>query len=324
MSNFHFLEAKKFIDTSLQTIEYPSEPKKLYESIQYVLNLKAKRIRPILVLFSSYLFSEEWKKFIQTALAFEIFHNFTLVHDDIIDNADLRRGELSVHKKYDKKIAINSGDAMLVQTYKYLLNDPMDVALKLIKDFNKTATDITVGQQRDLIFEERQNVSMEEYIEMIGGKTASLIALAIKTGGILTRQTEEVQNLLYDIGFNAGLAFQIQDDFLDLYSSEKFGKQIGGDIINNKKSYLYAKAYSLGNEDQRKILYHIYENITNENEKIKSALNLFDSMNVKMQVAEEIDFYTKEAIINIERLKISSNKKEEFINFLDSIKNRSF
>ena len=321
MQPFSFEQAKQLIDHSLAHIDLPAEPRLLYEPIRYILNLKGKRLRPVLVLLGCSLFTDDWQKHLKTALAFEIFHNFTLVHDDIMDHADLRRGQPTVHTKYNQNVAINVGDAMMITAYQYLLDTSSPNALQLVKRFNDIAIRLTQGQQRDSDFETSFEVGMDDYIDMIGGKTAVLLAMCLQAGGILCDQSEKVQQTLYDIGYNAGLAFQVQDDYLDLYADVAFGKEVGGDIQNNKKSYLYAKAYTLGTEAQKAALKSIFE-AERSPEKVQKALELFDAMNIKRLVAAEIEAYMYKAIAYIESLPIIDLKKKELLAFLMVIKRR--
>ena len=223
--------------------EWIREPKNLYEPINYIIQLSGKRIRPILTLMAADILSSDYKKAFPAALAVEVFHNFTLVHDDIMDDAPLRRGKKTVHEKWDLNRGILSGDAMLILAYQYFESYPPTVFQKLAVLFSKTALEVCDGQQLDIDFETRNDVTIAEYINMIRLKTSVLVAAALKMGAIVAESSEKNADLLYEYGINLGLAFQLQDDYLDTFGNpETFGKQIGGDIIENKKTYLYLKS----------------------------------------------------------------------------------
>ena len=233
-SFLQYLEAKNWIQ----------EPKNLYEPIDYILQLGGKRIRPVLTLMAADIFSGDFQKALPAALAVEVFHNFTLVHDDIMDDAPLRRGQATVHEKWDLNTGILSGDAMLILAYQYFEDYEPHVFQKLSKLFSKTALEVCDGQQLDVDFETRNDVSIPAYIDMIRLKTSVLVAAALKMGAIVAETSNENANLIYDFGLNLGLAFQLQDDYLDTFGDpETFGKQIGGDIIENKKTFLYLKCF---------------------------------------------------------------------------------
>ena len=236
----------------LQSKKWIKDPKNLYEPIDYILHLGGKRMRPILTLMAADIFSSNYKKALPAALAVEVFHNFTLVHDDIMDDAPLRRGKATVHEKWDISTGILSGDAMLILAYQYFENYEPIIFQKLAKLFSKTALEVCDGQQLDVDFETRKDVTIDEYINMIRLKTSVLVAAALKMGAIVAETNELDANLIYDFGLNLGLAFQLQDDYLDTFGdAATFGKQIGGDIIENKKTYLYLKALEVANPGPR-------------------------------------------------------------------------
>ena len=224
----------------LQSKKWIKDPKNLYEPIDYIFHLGGKRMRPILTLMAAGIFSSNYKKALPAALAVEVFHNFTLVHDDIMDDAPLRRGKATVHEKWDISTGILSGDAMLILAYQYFENYEPIIFHKLAKLFSKTALEVCDGQQLDVDFETRKDVTIDEYINMIRLKTSVLVAAALKMGAIVAETNELDATLIYDFGLNLGLAFQLQDDYLDTFGdAATFGKQIGGDSIENKKTYLY-------------------------------------------------------------------------------------
>ena len=232
----HFLSYLKDYNTE-------RDPKNLYEPVQYILNLGGKRLRPILTLMTADCFGGDVNKALDAALAVEVFHNFSLIHDDIMDDAPLRRGQQTVHEKWDLNTGILSGDAMLIMAYQLFENYPPETFQNLLTLFSKTALEVCEGQQYDIDFETRNAVSIAEYLKMIEYKTAVLVAAAMKMGAIIAGASDEDQNRCYEFGKNLGIAFQLQDDYLDAFGNpETFGKQVGGDIIENKKTYLYLKA----------------------------------------------------------------------------------
>ena len=227
------------IERELGKIEYPNSPSKLYQPIEYVMGLGGKRMRPILLLMAYQLFDENIEKAIPPALGIEIFHNFTLLHDDIMDNAPIRRGQQTVHEKWDNNVAILSGDTMLVQVYQLLSDVDKSIVKEVLSVFNKAATQVCEGQQWDMDFETQENVQLADYMKMIENKTAVLLAASLQIGGITAGASKESQNNLYHFGLNMGIAFQLKDDLLDAFGNpDEFGKQIGGDIKANKKTFL--------------------------------------------------------------------------------------
>ena len=238
----------------LRTSVAVKEPRNLYEPIDYILQLGGKRLRPVLTLIAADLFGGDYRKALPAAAAVEVFHNFSLVHDDIMDNASLRRGKATVHQKWNSNIAILSGDAMLISAYCLLENYPPDTFVALAKLFSKTALEVCEGQQWDMDFETQAQVSIPQYLQMIRYKTAVLVGAALQMGAIIAGASIENQRLIYDFGVTIGLAFQLQDDYLDTFGDEDFGKKIGGDILENKKTILYLKALALADEAQRNTL----------------------------------------------------------------------
>ena len=225
----------------LKTSIAVKEPRNLYEPIDYILQLGGKRLRPVLTLIAADLFGGDYHKALPAAAAVEVFHNFSLVHDDIMDNASLRRGKATVHQKWNSNIAILSGDAMLICAYRLLESYPPDTFAALVKLFSKTALEVCEGQQWDMDFETQAQVSIPQYLQMIRYKTAVLVGAALQMGAVIAGASIENQRLIYDFGVAIGLAFQLQDDYLDTFGDEAFGKKIGGDILENKKTILYLK-----------------------------------------------------------------------------------
>lgn len=310
-----YLESKKWV----------REPKNLYEPIDYILQLGGKRIRPVLTLMAADIFSGDFKKALPAALAVEVFHNFTLVHDDIMDAAPLRRGKATVHQKWDTNTGILSGDAMLILAYQYFENYEPVIFQKLAKLFSKTALEVCDGQQLDVDFETRNNVTINEYINMIRLKTSVLVAAALKMGAIVSETNNENADLIYDFGLNLGLAFQLQDDFLDTFGDpETFGKQVGGDIIENKKTFLYLKALEVANEEDKGKLKYLYRKKIKENSvKIADVRRIFELNDIPALVKKEIENYTQKAFDTLSKMDISDINKDNLKNFGLWLMNRS-
>ena len=230
-------QVQELIKSEIEQTNFIKTPSNLYEPIEYTMEMGGKRIRPLLCLMATQLFNGDIQKALKPALGLEIFHNFTLLHDDIMDNADVRRNKSTVHKKWNENVGILSGDAMLINAYQYITQSEKDVLPDLLKLFNDVALGVCEGQQYDMDFEDRGDVTVDEYIEMIRLKTAILLAGSLKAGAILAKATEKDADLIYQFGINIGIAFQLQDDYLDSFGNQKtFGKRIGGDIIANKKN----------------------------------------------------------------------------------------
>ncbi|WKD85682.1 (2E,6E)-farnesyl diphosphate synthase [Polaribacter huanghezhanensis] len=301
------------------------EPKNLYEPIRYILSLGGKKIRPVLTLMAASLFSDEYKKALPAAYAVEMFHNFTLVHDDIMDDAPLRRGKETVHEKWDINTGILSGDAMLILAYQYFENYPPVIFQKLAKLFSKTAIEVCDGQQLDVDFETRNDVSIEEYIQMISLKTSVLIGAALKMGAIVCESTEKDADILYDFGLNLGIAFQLQDDYLDTYGNpETFGKQVGGDIIENKKTYLYLKALELASKEDAELLNKFYQSkLEDSDEKITLVKKVFDKYQVPTYMKAQIINYSKKAFALLDDINISDKAKTGLLAFGKALMTRN-
>lgn len=287
------------------------EPKNLYEPIDYILRLGGKRMRPVLTLMATEIFDVDFKKALSAATAVEVFHNFSLVHDDIMDDAPLRRGKETVHEKWNLNTGILSGDAMLILAYQYFENYEPVTFRALAKLFSKTALEVCEGQQYDVDFETRDDVSIPEYLKMIQYKTAVLVGAAMKMGAIIAETTEENANLIYDFGLNLGIAFQLQDDYLDCFGNpETFGKQVGGDIIENKKTYLYLKAMQFAKAEEREQLLHLYSIQPNDNtEKIESVKDFFNQTGASKATQNAIEEFTLKAFSTLEQMQIGDDKK---------------
>src|SRR6056297_2156344 len=288
------------------------EPKNLYAPITYILELGGKRLRPVLVLMATEVFGTDYKRALDAALAVEVFHNFSLVHDDIMDDAPLRRGKATVHEKWDINTGILSGDAMLINAYQLFENYEGDTFRNLAQLFSKTALEVCEGQQYDVDFETRDDVTEAEYLKMIEYKTAVLVAAALKMGGIVANASLEDQNSIYEFGRNLGIAFQLQDDYLDAFGDPKtFGKQVGGDIIENKKTFLYLKALEKGTPMQRKELSDLFSiQPKDPSDKIKTIKTLFVETGSAALTQKEIEAFTQKAFAVLEGLRIAKDKKD--------------
>jgi geranylgeranyl diphosphate synthase type II len=297
--------------------EWIREPKNLYVPIDYIIQLSGKRIRPILTLMAADILSDDYKKAFPAALAVEVFHNFTLVHDDIMDDAPLRRGKKTVHEKWDLNRGILSGDAMLILAYQYFENYTPEIFQKLAILFSKTALEVCDGQQLDIDFETRSDVTIDEYLNMIRLKTSVLVAAALKMGAIVAESSEKNANLLYEYGLNLGLAFQLQDDYLDTFGNpETFGKQVGGDIIENKKTYLYLKAMELSSDDNKQKLAFFYNQKLEDNSiKIDEVKRIFEKYEIPSLIQQLIHDYTSLAFNLLEKMNISKLNKEKLTEF---------
>ena len=317
-------ELQLYLNQELTQINFISKPEKLYTPIQYVIEIGGKRIRPALVLFSCQLFAGEVRSALNAALAVEIFHNFTLLHDDIMDNAPLRRNQPTVHEQWDANTAILSGDAMMIKAYQFLAKtEPLKLP-QVLDIFNQTALEVCEGQQYDMDFEENHEVSEANYIKMITLKTAVLIAGGMKIGALIGGSTQEQADILYDFGINLGISFQLQDDLLDVYGNpDQFGKRIGGDIVSNKKTFLLISALQKSKGATRKELEDILldSNIDAES-KVRRVVAIYDSLDIRQLTEKKMDEYYKKAIINIQKLDISDENKQELDSFASKMMRR--
>ncbi|MDI5948263.1 polyprenyl synthetase family protein [Flavobacterium yafengii] len=315
---------QEFLSDYLQSQYETKEPRNLYEPIHYILDLGGKRMRPVLTLMSAEVFDADYKKALPAALAVEVFHNFSLVHDDIMDDAPLRRGKETVHEKWNLNTGILSGDAMLILAYQYFEQYEPIVFRDLAKLFSKTALEVCEGQQWDVDFEERNDVTIPEYLKMIQYKTAVLVAAAMKMGAIIAETSQENANLIYDFGLNLGLAFQLQDDFLDAFGDpETFGKQVGGDIIENKKTYLYLKAVAFSKETEAKELRRLFSiQPEDSTEKIKTVKELFNSSGASKATQDAIQDFTFKAFQTLDKMNIGADKKTLLKTFGENLMGR--
>ena len=311
------------IDIEIKQL-YATEPKNLYEPVGYALMMGGKRLRPVMVLLSYNLFSETIENALPAALAIEVFHNFTLLHDDIMDKAEMRRNSPSVYKKYNENIAILSGDAMSIMAYNYLLKCNSSDPARMIHLFSKTAIEVCEGQQLDMDFESRMDVSISEYMNMIRLKTAVLLACSLKIGALAANAPEQTADQLYAFGLNLGIAFQLQDDLLDVFADpDKFGKKIGGDIISNKKTFLLLKTLELANHDSRNIIHDwITKTEFDPDEKIRAITNVYNELNIKGITEKFIHEYYKVSLDVYEKIVLPDETKGELLHLANLIMER--
>jgi len=302
---------QELISDYFTALHLNKEPKNLYEPIEYILHLGGKRMRPILTLMATEVFDVDCKKALAAATAIEVFHNFSLVHDDIMDDAPLRRGNETVHEKWNINTGILSGDAMLILAYQHFEEYEPKIFRALAKLFSKTALEVCEGQQYDVDFETRDDVTIPEYLKMIEYKTAVLVGAAMKMGAIVAETSEENANLIYDFGLNLGIAFQLQDDYLDAFGNpETFGKQVGGDIIENKKTYLYLKAIEFAKSVEKEQLLHLFSIQPDDNtDKINSVKEIFNQTGASEATQKAIQHYTFKAFETLEQMNIDADKK---------------
>ena len=318
-------QLKEIIDRALSAFAYNDEAERLIEPVKYSLSVGGKRIRPILTLMSCNLFTDNITEAVQPAAGIEILHNFTLVHDDIMDNASVRRNFPTAFSKWGLNQALLSGDVMMFLANECFLQLPADKIQTVLKIFNSTAIQICQGQQLDMDYEKKDFIVEEDYIHMIKLKTAVLIAASLKIGAIIGGADEKDTKLLYDFGENIGLAFQIQDDILDIWSDEKvFGKIHGKDIISNKKTYLIIKALELANPDQRRQLHQLYstEYTLKAEEKIKETIGIFDTLSIKEIATNAANSYIKKGVELFDSVNTDSTRKTELYNLVNSLIDR--
>lgn len=316
---------QEFVLEFLNAQQQEREPKNLYEPIRYILGLGGKKMRPVLTLMSAEIFDADYVKALPAALAVEVFHNFSLVHDDIMDDAPLRRGNITVHEKWNINTGILSGDAMLILAYQYFEQYEPIIFRELAKLFSKTALEVCEGQQWDVDFETRTDVTIPEYLKMIEYKTAVLVAAAMKMGAIVAETSAENGDLIYDFGLNLGLAFQLQDDYLDAFGNPAtFGKQIGGDIIENKKTYLYLKSIEFASAEEKAKLLQLFSVSLEENTtKIEEVKTIFNATGATKATQQAIQDYTLMAFATLDKMNISSEKKSMLRSFGENLMNRN-
>jgi len=312
------------VEESLKKTITHKNPIELYDPIAYTLNLGGKRIRPALLLLANDLFGGKTENAIKSALAIEVFHNFTLVHDDIMDNAPLRRGQKTVYKKWNTNIAILTGDVMLIQAIQLLSENNKTTLPEVLEIFNTTAIEVCEGQQFDMNYETLNNVSIDDYLKMIELKTAVLLGASLKIGAIIANATKENAHHIYEFGKNLGIAFQLMDDVLDLYGNpEKFGKRIGGDVLANKKTYLLLKAQEIATGKTKKDLdFCLSSAALKDNAKVEKIKTIFNELNIKKLAMDEMNLFYNTAILNLDSIDAPKEKKQVFENFAKTLMNR--
>jgi len=315
---------KKIVDTSLANLSYNMESGRLTDPVKYVLSIGGKRLRPVLALMVCNLYTDKIDEAVIPVTGLEIFHNFTLVHDDIMDKASVRRGYPTVHSKWSLNQAILSGDIMAFMTNECFLQSPPHLLHKIFRVFNKAAIEVCVGQQIDMDFEKATIVSHDEYIRMIELKTAVLIAASVKIGALFGGADEKEAENIYEFGRNLGLAFQIQDDILDTYGDMKvFGKVSGGDIVAGKKTFPYVKAMEIATSDQRRKLQELYSSETSDpGVKIKNVTEFYDQLNIRHISENLVGEYLRNALGFLEKSGVPQDRKEELIQITGSLAGR--
>lgn len=317
-------EITELVNEGINSLPYDRKPQSLYEPIKYTMSQGGKRIRPVLTLLSYYMFRDDIRQALPCAMGLEMYHNYTLLHDDLMDNADMRRGNMTVHKKWNANTAILSGDSMLVLSYQLMSQCPQEMLQQVIDTFTITALEIGEGQQYDMDFEKRTDVTEEEYIEMIRLKTSVLLACAAKIGAILAGASCEEQNHAYRFGEQLGLAFQLQDDFLDVYGDEKvFGKKIGGDITSNKKTYMLIKALERAEGiDKQQLEYWIEAQEFDRSEKVNAVTEIYTRLGIDTLAKERIDKYFTSALNHLDAISAPAERKAELLSFVQQMMRR--
>ncbi len=319
MHTLKFLQ--ELFNRQLEELSYIKEPKELYTPIEYTLALGGKRLRPCLCLSTCEMFGNDINNAMDVAIGIEMFHNFTLLHDDLMDNSPIRRGKETVYKKWNNNVAILSGDTMFALAYGYVIKNEHNLK-DVLAVFNQTAIEVCEGQQYDMEFEDRDDVTEAEYMQMIYLKTAVLLAASLKIGAILSDASKEDTDLLYDFGINIGLAFQLKDDLLDVYSDQAvFGKKTGNDIITNKKTFLLINAFEKANATQKEALHRLFYTdieISNE-EKIRQVMKIYDEVGIKKITEDAITAYQEKALEILEKVSVEADKKKilhEIVDYL--------
>ena len=315
---------QNLIGGEIAQLQFGEDPQELYEPITYILCLGGKRMRPLLVLLGYQLVKEDPESIVRQSLAVEVFHNFTLMHDDIMDEAPLRRGKPTVHEKWNSTVAILSGDTMLVKAYDLLLEVKPEILAETIRQFNKCAVEVCEGQQIDMNFESQDVASIDAYINMIRLKTAVLLGFSLEYGALLGGMSEPNRKKLYEIGVKMGIGFQLMDDLLDVYADQsKFGKQVGGDIISNKKTFLLIKALELANPSQKIQLDEwIDKNEFDATEKVQAVTAIYDEIGIKELTSELMNQYFDESFALLDSLEARESGKATLKGFAEQLMKR--
>jgi geranylgeranyl diphosphate synthase type II len=313
-------QLQALINKAINDTQYTEQPVELYEPISYLMELGGKRMRPVLVLVSTELFGGPVLKALDAAIGIEIFHNFTLMHDDIMDKAPIRRGKPTVHVKWNESAAILSGDVMFVEAYKLMIKVEDNILRDVLAIFSETASGVCQGQQADMNFENRNDVSLAEYLEMIRQKTAVLLAGSMQIGALIGGAAQDQAKLLYEFGQNLGLAFQLQDDILDVYGDpEKFGKQVGGDILSNKKTFMLIKAKELAKGNIANELIQWIETSNNPTAKVEAITNIYNQLEVRKLATFLMEDYVNKALHALDQIAVEAGKKELLKGFAEQL-----
>ena len=309
------------VNIYLSHLIYGKQPEGLYNPIKYAMSLGGKRIRPVLMLMAYNLYRDDVDCILSQAAGVETYHNFTLLHDDLMDNADLRRGKPTVHAKWSKNAAILSGDAMMLIAYRLMTDEGSKYVPSVMRVFSQAALEVCEGQQYDMDFETRMDVSEDEYLEMIRLKTSVLLAASLKIGALLADAPDFDADFLYDFGINLGMAFQLRDDLLDVYGDPKvFGKKVGGDILCNKKTYLLIQALHRSDPRQlEQLMSWLHAEDYNPEEKIKAVTSLYDALNIRSLCEERISYYTQLAEISLDKVKVAKDKKQPLLREMNKL-----
>lgn len=319
-------ELQNIIKNTIEKLDFKLEPAELYDPISYTLSFGGKRIRPALTLLACEMFGGKIEDALNAAVSLEMFHNFTLIHDDIMDKAPLRRGRPTVYKKWNTDIAILSGDTLFAKAYQVAIDTKEEFLKKVLLVLTNVAIDVCEGQQYDMNFERDSNVTIEKYIEMIRLKTAALIGSCLKTGAIIGNACEDEADQIYRFGENLGIAFQLKDDILDIYGDEAvFGKKEGGDIVSNKKTFLYVKAFELAKDDDAKLLNHYFSGKNfDDNEKIDAVKSIYNRLSLKTITENEMDNYYHSALNHLNNINLGNEKKAELKKLAEKLMVREF
>jgi len=322
----HSIEQLQYlVNKAIADTKYTEQPAELYEPISYLMQLGGKRMRPVLVLIATEMFDGNVLKALDAAIGIELFHNFTLMHDDIMDKAPLRRGKPTVHAKWNESAAILSGDVMFVEAYKLMIKVDDSILREVLAIFSDTASGVCQGQQADMNFEKRDDVSLPEYLEMIRQKTAVLLAGSVQIGALIGGAVPDQANLLYEFGQNLGLAFQLQDDILDVYGNpEKFGKQVGGDILSNKKTFMLIKAKQLATGDTESELDKWLNRSDDPFAKIETITSIYNLLEVRKLAEIEMEEYVNKALRALDLIAVDRSKKELLRGFAEQLLIREY
>lgn len=317
-------EYQEIINSKIKQVRIQGKPDELYDPINYILSLKSKRVRPTLSILSYSLFKEDLKKITEPSIALEFFHNFTLIHDDIMDNADIRRGKDTIHKKWNKNIGILSGDLLMIFAYKMLENVDETIFKNTFNRYNNIAIKVCEGQQYDMNFEIKNEISEDDYLKMITLKTAVLIGFSLELGGLIANQEKQMTNQLYLAGEKIGISFQLMDDYLDVFGSDEFGKKIGGDISSNKKTYLIIKLLEKASLDDKEMILKFMDNKNQDERKVKFITDLMIKYKIDKICKKKMDIYFEEGMNILSDISGNPDKTLELKNYFEKIRDRKF